>query len=154
MRDIRDIPEGYITCPEAAERSGLSRNTIYFHCKNGTLPSIAIGHGPFEQYKIRLIREEDFQEFMARRQRLDVDKTIDKRRKHKYEIVIISLGEVATLYKTDSLQDLSHMYIKMMEHEHKLIRVRKDGKILTIHESDALGNTYHPRTRSKKGATA
>lgn len=148
------IPDGYISCTDAAKRCGVNKNTIYFHCKNGTLPSTLVGFGPFDRYRKRIIKEEDFQEFMARRQRLDVDTMIDKRRKHTYEIVIISMGEVAVLYKTDSLQELSQMYIKMMEHEHKLIRIRKDGKILTIHESDALGNTYHPRTRSKKGATA
>ena len=153
MRNV-NIPDGYISCTDAAKRSGLARNTIYLHCKNATLPCTVVRQGPNGGYRVRLIKEEDFQEFMARRQRLDVDTMIDKRRKHKYEIVIISMGEVTTLYKTDSLQELSHMYIKMMERDHKLIRVRKDGKILTIHESDALGNTYHPRTRSKKGATA
>ena len=39
------------------------------------------------------------------------------------------------------------MYIKMLEHDNKLIRVRADGEILTIHESDKLGNRYHPRIR-------
>jgi hypothetical protein len=75
-----------------------------------------------------------------------------KRELHLYEIVTISCGQVSVLFRTCSLKELSRMYIGCMERENKLIRIRMDGELLTIRESDKLGNAYHPRT--KKGAAA
>lgn len=71
---------------------------------------------------------------------------------HLYEIVLISCGDVSVLYRTCSHQELSRKYIQLIEHGHKFIRIRKDGQMLTIHESDKFANAYHPWT--KKGASA
>ena len=71
---------------------------------------------------------------------------------HLYEIVLISCGDITVLYKTCSHRELSRKYTQLIEHGHKFIRIRKDGQMLTIHESDKLANKYHPRTT--RGATA
>jgi hypothetical protein len=68
---------------------------------------------------------------------------------HLYEIVLISCGDITVLYKTCSHQELSRKYTQLIEHGHKFIRIRADGKMLTIHDSDKLANKYHQRTKGK-----
>lgn len=75
-----------------------------------------------------------------------------KRELHLYEICVISCGDVTVLYRTCVHREAAVKYIQLIEHGHKFIRIRKDGQMLTIHESDKFANQYHPRT--KRGASA
>lgn len=135
-------PDGYLTVPEAAKLCGVTRQTMYnWVLTQGRVPYVSRTAGAMTFY---CIKREDAEE---------LERTHGKKRKmiysryHFYEIVFISLGELTVLYQTESLKDLSRTYTHMIEKDHKLIRVRADGKLLTIHESDALGNAFHPRCK-------
>lgn len=67
---------------------------------------------------------------------------------HLYEIVLICCGDVTVLFKTCNHQELSKRYVYLQEHGHRFIRVRFDGEMLTIHESDKIASKYHPRRRA------
>lgn len=134
-------PEGYVSIATAAKMAGVCAMTMRgWVVDRGDIPYMSVTSGMRTFYFLR---------------KTDVLKLVDSIRpktRHHYEIVLINLGELTVLYDTYSLRELSVQYTHMMERGHKLVRVRVDGELLTIHESDKLGNAYHPRTR--KGATA
>ena len=136
-------PEGYITIPDAARMAGVAPATMYtWTLYKGEIPYRAYEAGTRRFY---LIKKSDMERFIEKK-----NASVGKRRRAKeYEIVVISLGQLSVLFKTNSLMELSHMYIRLLEREHKYIRVRADGELLTIHESDKLGNTFHPRTKRR-----
>jgi len=109
--------------------------------------NIAVFTQPAGARSFHWLKKEDVEAFKADRDLAAGRKA--KSRYKVYEIVCISLGKLDVLFKTESLRELSKMYIRMMERENKLVRVRADGKLLTIHESDSLGNAYHPRTKRR-----
>ena len=136
-------PEGYISVPEAAKMVGVVPMTFYnWMFTRAVVPFKTRQAGSRCFY---YIKKSDVEKY------LEAQKIKDRRlrKKHFYEIVAISMGQVTVLYQTENLMELSHMYIHMMEKQHKLIRVRMDGNLLTIHESDKLGNSYHPRTKAR-----
>ena len=137
----------YIGVYEAAERFHYSAQNIYYHIKRGNIKPIMEyqhGHG-----MVQLVKASDV-EALAKPKKKDKKKRTTKL--HLYEIVLISCGEVTVLYKTCSHPEVARKYINMIEHGHKYVRIRMDGEMLTIHDSDRLANKYHPRT--KKGAIA
>ena len=138
-------PEGYMSIPDAAKFVGIHKNTMYQHVME--YHNIAVFTQPAGARSFHWLKKEDVEAFKADRD-LAAGKKVKKRYK-EYEIVCISLGQLDVLFKTESLRELSKMYIRMMERENKLVRVRADGKLLTIHESDSLGNSYHPRTKRR-----
>ena len=134
-----------MTIYEAADHFHIAPQTIYYHVKHGHLDV----HDNDSGYG-QLIDADEYQEMIDAKA-----KKKDKKRKqelHLYEIIIISCGQVSVLFKTCSHKDAAVKYLQLMEHGHKFCRIRKDGEVLTIHESDKLANRYHPRT--KKGAMA
>lgn len=137
----RISPDGYKTIPDAAKEIGISRSTLY----NWILVQRRAHYimRTSGRMKFYLIKDEDVERLKRS------DQTKVGKRYSFYEIVVISLGELTVLFQTRNLRQLSQKYIHMMEHEHKLIRIRADGKLLTIHESDELGNSYHPRTKAR-----
>jgi len=134
-------PEGYLSISEAAKLVGVSRVTMY----DWVITRRLLPHEDFGRY--HYIKKQDVDELHAR-----LDDRPGRKRITVYEIVVISCGELTVLYTTGSLRALSLMYTHMMERQHRLVRVRADGKLLTIHESDKVGYAFHPRTR--KGASA
>ena len=136
-------PEGYIDIPTAAKMAGVCIMTMRrMVIDEGRIPYVSRPAGSRTYYYLKKQAVEKFLETYRKPLR-----GRPKTRASLYEIVIISCGKLEVLYSTDSPVELSHMYIKMLEHDNKLIRVRADGKLLTIHESDKLGNRYHPRIR-------
>lgn len=132
-------PEGYISTTHAAKIAGVQVQTIrnWIDQPMG-LPCLRVKSGSMT---FSYIKPEDLEAFLGR---------TPKRGRPKdrlYEIVLINCGELTVLFKTKSLMELSHKYTYMVEHGHKLIRIREDGRLLRIWESDKLGNTYHPRTK-------
>lgn len=132
-------PEGYYTVAEAAEIVGLKTSGLCYYINEGILQVDIVYYG---QKPIRLISREALDAFRRRREPAqDQD--------HLYEIICISCGVTDVLFSTRSLRELSNMYTRMVENDHKLVRIRQDGKPLLIFESDKLGYAYHPRI--KKG---
>lgn len=140
-----NAPEGYMSIPDAAKLVGIHKNSMYQHVFDyHHIPVLTQTAGA---RSFHWLKREDVEAFKN-----DRDVAAGKRVKNRYkvyEIVCISLGQLDVLFKTESLRELSKMYIRMMERENKLVRVRADGHLLTIHESDRLGNAYHPRTKSR-----
>lgn len=146
--------DDYMTVREAAEYLHVTRYDVYYHIKHGHLPAKAIGGQPDGMYAAYVISKDDIKAFREYQNRA---KKKPKPKKtpaavHLYEIVLISCGQVTTLFKTCSHRELSRRYTELMEHGHKFIRVRADGEMLTIHESDKLAAVYNPRI--KRGAEA
>lgn len=139
----KEPPVGYVNIPTAAKMAGVAPQTMYrIVAIEGRIPSETAPGGSRTYYYMKKQAVEKFLETYRKPLR-----GRPKTRANLYEIVIISCGKLEVLYSTDSPVELSHMYIKMLEHDNKLIRVRADGELLTIHESDKLGNRYHPRIR-------
>lgn len=139
-------PEGYVTIPQAAAICGCSKitmNRIVTEYKKIPYKSEPAGARTF-----RYLKRADVEWYR--------DHTTFRKRgrpfAQSYEIIIINSGKVTVLFRTSSPRELSMKYSWMMEHGHRLIRIRADGTILTIHESDKLGYAFNPR--SKKGAYA
>lgn len=135
-----NVPEGYYTVTQAAQIVGLSSKTVRFHIEQGNLEAKSFNVGSPSFY--RLISQESLDAFRKKREPKDGED-------HLYEIICISCGKTDVLYSTRSLMELSRTYARMVENDHKLVRIRLDGEPLLIFESDKLGFTYHPRT--KKG---
>lgn len=134
-------PAGYITAPAAARIIGISNQTMYdWIKKRRVFPYIKQEAGARAWY---YVKESDVADYVK------AQEPVARRKAKVYEIVTISLGQLSVLFTTSSLLELSHMYIRMLERENKLIRIRADGELLTIHESDKLGNTFHPRTKRR-----
>jgi excisionase family DNA binding protein len=141
----RKMPDGYISVPEAAKLLHVSKGTMYeWMIGRRYIPYISIPSGARTFYYMRRADVEKFAEGSQVTNRL-------RQKNKEYEIIMITMGKIDVLFKTDSLYELSRMYTRMMERMHKLVRVRADGKILTIHESDKIGYAYHPRTKARHG---
>ena len=138
-------PDGYVNIPDAAKMLGVSDMTMYKRVVDeGRIPYESFPRGVRTFYYMRKTDVEQFAKtYMAPRRGRP-------KKAKQYEIVCISLGKLEVLYSTSSLVDLSQMYVKLVGQGHNLIRIRADGELLTIHESDRLGNMYHPGI--KKGA--
>lgn len=135
-------PEGYMSIPDAAKIVGIHKNSMYQHViVFHHLPVLTV---PAGARSFHWLKKEDVEAFKADRD--TAAGKLVKNRYKLYEIVLINCGELTVLYTTTALLDLSRTYSRMMEKGHKLVRIRADGKLLTIHESDKLGNTYNPRT--------
>lgn len=135
-------PEGYITIPEAAKLLHVSPQTMYeWVLSRGRIPYKSRIAGTREYY---WLKKTDVQELSEKVE------PVRLRKAKLYEIIMITCGKLDVLFTTDNLRELSNKYVHMAEHGHKLVRLRVDGRVLTIHESDKVGYTYHPRT--KKGA--
>lgn len=141
----KKAPDGYMSIPDAAKLVGIHKNSMYQYVAD--YHRIPVRTEPAGSRSYHWLKKEDVEQFKAERE-IALGKKA-KKKYHEYEIVTISLGQLDVLFKTDSLRELSKMYIRMMERENKLIRVRADGQLLRIHESDRLGNAYHPRTKRR-----
>lgn len=137
-----NVPDGFFTVTQAARAMGLSSNCMNFHIAHGHIEVVEFNKGHGNYY--RLISEEALEAFRKSREP-------DLEHEHLYEIICISCGEVSVLFKTKNLFDLSKMYVRMIENDHKLVRIRMDGVNLPIFESDKLGYTFHPRTKLHGG---
>lgn len=139
----RKPPEGFITVPDAARMCGVCSQTMYeWVLGRHYIPYRKVVGGARCFY---YLKKSDVEKYLS-----DMQKEVPARKRARlYEIVIISLGKLYVLYATDNLAALSRMYTRMMENQHKLVRIRADGQLLTIHESDKLGFTYHPRTKGR-----
>jgi len=126
----------YLTVAQAAKIAHYTTRNIYYHCTVGNIPSTT-------KLGVTAIKKDDLTEWIASRQKPTKVKTGH----HLYEIILISCGEVSVLFKTTNHRALSARYIELLEHGHRYIRVRKDGEVLTIHDSDKLANVYHPRVK-------
>lgn len=138
----KKLPDGYIDIPTAARMLHIAPQTMYqWVLFKGRVPYKSRISGTRTYYMLKL---SDVKKLLE-----EVEPT--RLRKAKlYEIIIITCGKLEVLFKTDNLHELSNKYTHLMEHGHKLVRLRVDGRVLTIHESDKVGYTYHPRM--KKGA--
>lgn len=58
---------------------------------------------------------------------------------HIYEIIQILNGIEHTVLKTDDPDKMAVKYTEMHMNGHNMIRLKVDGKVLTIRESDKLG---------------
>ena len=135
-------PKGFMTIPDAAKMLHISSQTMYdWVLARGRIPYDCHISGQRTYY---FLKESDVRELH------DKVEPARLRKAKLYEIILITCGKLEVLFKTDNLHELSNKYTHLMEHGHKLVRLRVDGKILTIHESDKVGYTYHPRM--KKGA--
>ena len=139
----KEPPEGYVNIGTAAKMAGVCKMTMYrMVALERKIPCVEAQAGSRTYY---YMKKQDVEKFVKTfRKPL---RGRPKTQANLYEIVIISCGKLEVLYSTDSPVELSHMYIKMLEHDNKLVLVRADGELLTIHESDKLGNRYHPRIR-------
>lgn len=137
-----NVPDGYYSVTQAARTLGLSSNCMNFHIAQGHIEIVEFNKGQRNYY--RLIREEDLEAFRRSREP-------DAEHEHLYEIICITCGEVAVLFKTKDLLQLCQTYTRMIENDHKLVRIRLDGVNLPIFESDRLGYTFHPRTKLRGG---
>ena len=139
----RKPPEGYITVPDAAKMCGVCSQTMYdWVLVRNFMPYRRVVGGARSFY---YLKKTDVEKYLS-----DSQKEVPARKKARlYEIVIISLGKLEVLFTTDNLAALSRMYTRMIENQHKLVRIRADGQLLTIDESDKLGLTYHPRTKRR-----
>ena len=136
-------PDGYVNIPDAAKMLGVSDMTMYKRVVDeGRIPYESIPRGVRTYY---YMKKQDVEQFI-KTYRAPL-RGRPKKKASLYEIVCISCGKMEILFSTSSLMELSHKYIYMLEQKHQLIRVRADGQLLTIHESDRLGNTYHPRVK-------
>lgn len=138
-------PEGYISPKQAGKILGCSGQNVYHLANEGRIKARKEVSGKLTFY---YLEEKDVERY-AKKYRSPL-RGRPKRRYDLYEIVIICCGKLDVLFSTSSPIELSHMYIKMLEHDNKLIRVRADGELLTIRESDKLGNAYHPRHHNKE----
>lgn len=135
-------PNGYITIAEAARRAGMATSTMYKRVvTNGEVPCLARMAGARTFY---YVTKNAVSRFMKKEQVLTARKDAKL-----YEIVSITLGNLDVLYSTESLKELSRKYTHLIEHDNKFIRLRVDGEVLTIHESDRIGYAYHSRFKSK-----
>lgn len=133
-----NVPEGHYTVCQAAKVLGVTPKTVRLYINSGDLEAKAVNEGTPHYY--RLISQEALDAYLKKRYQPD---------DHLYEIICISCGKTEVLFSTHSLMELSLKYTRMVENDHKLVRIRLDGVPLLIYESDRLGYTYHPRT--KKG---
>ena len=131
----------YYTIKQAAKIAGVSEFCIVYHMNNGRIQAVyaETGKRMVDPESLAIFMETRNREILAEREKED----------HLYEIVCINLGVVDVLFTTHSLKELSFTYSRMVEYSQKLVRIRLDGVMLRICESDRLGLIYHPR--SKKG---
>ena len=136
-------PEGYINIPTAAKMAGICIQAMrHLIIDEGRIPYESKPAGSRSYYYLKKQDVDKFLETFRKRLRGRPRKNYNT-----YEIVCICCGKLDVLYSTNSPVELSRMYIKMLEHDNKLIRIRADGQLLTIHESDRIGYAYHPRLR-------
>lgn len=134
-------PEGYITIPDAAKMLHIAPQTMYdWVLLQGKVPYRSHISGTRTYY---FLKKSDVEHLVE-----EVE-PVKLRKAKLYEIIMITCGKLDVLFQTENLHELSNKYVHMAEHGDKLVRVRVDGRVLTIHESDKVGYTYHPRT--KKG---
>lgn len=139
----RKPPEGHINIPEAAKMAGVSAMTMYKKViLQGAIKHKAIQAGSRTFY---LMKKTDVEEYLKKYRMNPVGRP--KKQIDLYEIVCICCGKLEVLFSTHSPVELSHKYTRMVEQDNKLVRIRADGQLLTIRESDKLGNAYHPRMR-------
>lgn len=139
----KKAPEGYISVPEAAKKVGVSYAWLWHQIR-----MFEIIPAKTEVHKERtrwFVKESDVMSYFKKYRTPLLGKP--KKVNTVYQIVLISLGKMEILYETNDPRELSRMYTKMIEKQHKYIRVRMNGQVLTIHESDKVGYRYHPRMR-------
>jgi hypothetical protein len=139
----RPAPDGYITIPDAAKQVGVSTQGMYnIVLHQGKILYLSESAGSRTRY---LLKKSDVDEYV-KTYRTPL-RGRPKKKADLYEIICICCGKLDVLYSTKSPVDLSRQYTRMIERDNKLVRIRVDGQLLTIHESDKLGNAYHPRMR-------
>lgn len=137
----KKLPDGYIDIPTAARMLHIAPQTLYTWVLNkGRLPYKSRFAGTRTYY---MLRTNDVEALVKEREPEQL------RKARLYEIIMITCGKLDVLFKTENLHELSNKYTYLMENGHKLVRLRVDGKILTIHDSDKVGYTYHPRMKKK-----
>ena len=129
-------PEGYMTVPEAAKVLHVASQTMYQWVVIGKIPCKTHLSGTRTFY---FLKKEDVD--------LLAEKYEPVKKARLYEIIMITCGKLDVLFATESLHELSNKYVHMAEKGHKLVRLRVDGRVLTIHESDKVRYAYHPRTK-------
>lgn len=140
----KEPPEGYVNIPTAAKMAGVAVQTMYrIVAIEGRIPSETAPGGTRTYY---YLKKQDVEKYLAAYRPRHRGRP--KKQQHsEYEIIMISCGKIDVLYKTNSVRDLSATYSRMIEYGHKLVRLRADGRILTIHESDKIGYSCSPRFR-------
>lgn len=138
----------YMSIYDAADRFHITPQTIYYHVNRGHFKVIDKENGYGQ-----LVDADEIQEMIdAKSKKKDKKEKKHRQELHLYEIITITCGQVSVLFKTCSHKEVAVMYLQLMEHGHRLCRIRMDGEVLTINDSDKLANKYHPRT--KKGEIA
>lgn len=139
----KKAPEGYISVPEAAKKVGVSYAWLWHQIR-----MFEIIPAKTEVHKERtrwFVKESDVMNYFKKYRAPLLGKP--KKVNTVYQIVLISLGKMEILYETNDPRELSMMYTRMIEKQHKYIRIRLNGQVLTIHESDKVGYRYHSRMR-------
>ena len=142
----KKAPEGYISVPEAAKKVGVSYAWLWNQIRMFQI--IPAKSEPNKERTRWYVKESDVMAYFKKYRAPLIGKP--KKANTVYQIVLISLGKMDILYETNDPRELSQMYTRMIKKQHKYIRVRLNGQVLTIHESDKIGYAYHPRM--KKGA--
>ena len=140
----KEPPEGHIDIPTAAKMAGVCIMTMRrMVIDEGRIPYESRPAGSRTYY---YLKKQDVEKYLAAYRPRHRGRP--KKQQHsEYEIIMISCGKIDVLYKTNSVRDLSATYSRMIEYGHKLVRLRVDGRILTIHESDKIGYSCSPRFR-------